>query len=422
MSLGGYFNSPWPSEDGGPQRLQVPHAPTAGAQGLCLQPHEQLACVTRTTCMSTMTVLGAHGDVFLLHHSAIRSNFGLPTTACVERIDPVTLQPLARSPRLAGGPMWPGGVAVLRNGDLLAVYGRYMHRLNRDCEVLGKLQLPVDLPYNSFVVLDNGLVVTKNLSDCMPARLTVVHPESLDRACADIECPEPSIARLSAIGNSVYVVGIRSIFRYHWSETTQTLVKDQEWRFDYIGQTTQSYGWDVVLDGKQAWFMDNGKHRYRISMLGAGVSRTPNRLLRVSLQDAADHQAWDVSGMVGGSITNPPLFDVQRSIVVGYDSANRFLQAWRFDAVTRSLEPLWHKNVFGCASHMILFPQTGELVVNDYRHRGEEIVLMQIATGQELGRVRSGGLMQGVVFPSVGWDRDFYWASMGKLARVFVQG
>jgi hypothetical protein len=56
------------------------------------------------------------------------------------------------------------------------------------------------------------------------------------------------------------------------------------------------------------------------------------------------------------------------------------------------------------------------------RRTGEEIVLLQIATGQELGRVRSGGLMQGVVFPSVGWDRDFYWASMGKLARVFVQG
>ncbi len=372
--------------------------------------------------MSTMTVLGAPGDVFLLHHSAIRSNFGLPTTACVERIEPVTLRPLARSPRLAGGPMWPGGVAVLRNGDLLAVYGRYMHRLNRDCEVLGKLQLPVDLPYNSFVVLDNGLVVTKNLSDRVPARLTVVHPESLDRACTDIECPEPSIARLSAIGNTVYVVGIRSIFRYHWSDTTQMLVIDSDWRFDYIGQTTQSYGWDVVLDGKQAWFMDNGKHRYRISMLGAGVSRTPNRLIRVSLQDAADHQAWEVSGLSGGSITNPPLFDVTRSIVVGYDSANRYLQAWRFDAATCSLEPIWHKRAFGCASHMILYPQSGELVVNDYRHRGEEIVVLQIETGQELGRVRSGGLMQGVVFPSVGWDRDFYWSSMGKLARVFVQG
>jgi hypothetical protein len=26
-----------------------------------------------------------------------------------------------------------------------------------------------------------------------------------------------------------------------------------------------------------------------------------------------------------------------------------------------------------------------------------------------------------VVFPSVGWGRDVYWSSMGRMARVFVQ-
>jgi hypothetical protein len=41
-------------------------------------------------------------------------------------------------------------------------------------------------------------------------------------------------------------------------------------------------------------------------------------------------------------------------------------------------------------------------------------------TGAERGRVRTGGIMQGVVFPSAGWGRDVYWSSMGRLARVFV--
>jgi hypothetical protein len=369
-----------------------------------------------------MTVLGAPGDVFLLHHSAIRSNVGLPTTACVERIDPLTLVPLARSPRLSGGPMWPGGLAVLRNGDVYVVYGRYLHRLNRDCEPVAQMQLPLNLPYNSFVVLDNGLIVTKNLSDTVAARLTVVHPDTLLRACADRDAPEPSIARLSALGNTVYVVGVRSIFRFHWSEVSQTLEFDEDWRFDYIAQTPQSYGWDVVLDGEQAWFMDNGRHRYRFKMVGAGVNPSPNRLIRVSLNDASDHQVWEVSGIKRGSITNPPLFDLQRNIVVAYDSANRYLQAWRFDKASRVLHPLWKKEDFGCASHMVLYPHTGELVVNDYRRLGEEVVVLQIESGQELGRVRVGGLMQGVVFPSVGWARDFYWSSMGKLARIFVQG
>ena len=416
MTATGYFASPWPGEDGGPQRLQVPRA----LASLGLRAGERLACVTRYTLLSTMTVLGAPGEVYLLTHSALRARIGLPTTACVERIDPLTLKTLARSPRLAGGPMWPGGMAIHRNGDIYVVYGRYLHRLDRDCKPLAALRLPQPQAYNSFVVLDNGLLVTKNLSDRVLARLTVVDPQTLLPTSADTDCPEPSIARLSAFGNTVYVVGTHSIFRYHWDDAARTLVFDEQWRFDYIGNSRQTYGWDVVLDGEHAWFMDNGAHRYLHSMIGAGVSRSANRLIRVSMTDARDHAVIDVCGLPGGSITNPPLVDARRRIVLGYDSANRHLQAWRFAPGSRALQPLWHKTPFGCASHMVLFPETGEVLVNDYRRRGEEVVLLDITSGEEKGRVRSGGFTQGVVFPSTGWNRDVYWSSMGRLARIYV--
>lgn len=416
MTGSGYLDSPWPAEDGGPQRLQ---RPLSGA-GLGLRAGESLQATTRRTLLSTMTVLGAHGEVYLLTHSALRARLGMPSTARVERIDPITLKPLARSPRLRGGPMWPGGMAIHRNGDLYVVYGRYIHRLNRDCEPLASLRLPVNQAYNSFVVLDNGLIVTKNLSETTPAQLSVIDPDSLTPACADLCAPEPSIARLSALGNTVYVVGVRSIFRYHWDEQAQSLRLDTDWRFDYIGNSRQSYGWDVVLDGRHAWFMDNGAHRYLYRMQGAGLGRSANRLIRVSLTDASDTQALEVSGLPGGSITNPPLFDLARNILVGYDSSNAVLQAWRFDADLRSLTPLWRKAPFGCASHMILYADTGELILNDYRRLGEEVVLLDIASGIERGRVRTGGVMQGVVFPSPGWGRDFYWSSMSQLARVHI--
>lgn len=367
-----------------------------------------------------MTVLGAPGEVYLLTHSALRARLGLATTACVERIDPHSLKTLIRSPRLAGGPMWPGGMAIHRNGDIYAVYGRYIHRLDRACRPLAALTLPVDQPYNSFVILDNGLIVTKNLSETTPARLTVVDADSMRPACADCACPEPSIARLSASGNTVYVVGVRSIFRYHWDEQLGCLTFDADWRFDYLGAGGQTFGWDVVIDGRHAWFMDNGKHRYVYRMIGAGVSPTPNNLIRVSLKDAADHDVLPVCGLPGGSITNPPLYDLERRIVVAYDSANSHLRAWRYDAEENSLTPIWAHAPFGCSSHMILYPDSGELVANDYRRGGEEVVLLNIETGAELARVRSGGLMQGVVFPCTGWGRDFYWSSMGRLARIFV--
>ncbi len=412
----GYYASPWPAEDAGPARLQT----ASPSSGLHLLAGQRLHSTHRNTTLSTMTVLGDPGEVYLLTHSALRANFGLPTTSCVERIDPITLKPLESSGRLPGGPMWPGGMALHRNGDLYVVYGRYAHRLDRHCALKQSRKLPVDQPYNSFVILDNGLIVTKNLSDRQLAQLTVLEPEGLQSVCADVPCPEASIARLSAVGNTVYVVGVRSIFRFHWDQAAQTLRLDPHWHWDYIGTRAQSYGWDVVIDGHSAWFMDNGQHRYRINMQGAGVSRTANRLLRVSLDDSAEHGAWEISSLAGGSITNPPLVDVQRRMVLGYDSANRFLRAWRFGDAMQDLQPVWHKPDFGVASHMVLLPARGQVVLNDYRRWGEEVVVLDIATGTEQGRVRVGGITQGVVFPSVGWNDDVYWCSMGRFSRVFA--
>jgi len=407
----GYLDTPWPAEDGGAARLQVPN----GVVGLGLRPGEHLHATAVTRVMSTMTVLGAPGEVYLLTHSALRARWGRPTSCRVSRIDPIRLAPTATSPRLAGGPMWPGGMAVHANGDLYVVYGRWVHRLDRNCGVKEALKLPVDLPYNSFVVLDNGLIVTKNISDSRNAVLSVIRPDPLGFAFADIECPEPSIARLSAVGNTVYVVGVQSIFRFDWDG--QTLVRDMGWRFDYATGTAQTYGWDVVLGLGNAWFMDNGRHRYLRSMVGRGVSQTANRLIRVNLSDSSDVEIVEVSGIPGGTITNPPLVDESRRIVVGYDSANRVLRAWAYDG---DLRPLWRKDAFGAASHMICLPDSGEIVTNDFGRGGEHVVVLDIETGAEKGRARIGGFTQGVVFPSPGWSRDIYWSAMSRFGRVFV--
>ena len=195
---------------------------------------------------------------------------------------------------------------------------------------------------------------------------------------------------------------------------------DPSWRFDYVGDTTQTYGWDAVIDGSNVWFMDNGKHSYMVKMIGNGVNPTPNNLIRVAIADSNDAQIIPISGINGGSITNPPLIDLKRNIVVAYDSANRTIQAWAFNPESHALTKLWNKQEFGCASHMILYPDSGELVTNDYQKNGEEVVVLNIDTGTEIARTRIGGISQGVVFPSVGWGRDFYWTTFDRLARVFV--
>jgi hypothetical protein len=84
----------------------------------------------------------------------------------------------------------------------------------------------------------------------------------------------------------------------------------------------------------------------------------------VSLKNAQSHQSWEISGLPHGSVTNPPLIDLKRRIVVGYDSANRHLRAWKIKSVQNEnehdveLTPLWHHENFGAASHMLLFSNT----------------------------------------------------------------
>ena len=85
------------------------------------------------------------------------------------------------------------------------VYGRWAHRLSPELEVLASHQLPVARPYNTFVVLDGGELVTK---DCdAPAgrepssRLSDLDPETLLPVVPALALPEPSIARLASDGD-----------------------------------------------------------------------------------------------------------------------------------------------------------------------------------------------------------------------------
>lgn len=414
----GYYRSPWPAEDGGPARLQVPHAPmTLGLAG-----GRTLRMVRRRAHFATMTVLRDPGEIYLLSHTMLRHRaLGMPSSARVERIDPLSLQPLARSPVLRGGPAWPGGIAVHRNGDIYVVYGRWCHRLGPDCALKASLSLPRERPYNSFVILDDGTLVSKDFSDTGDSMLVCIDPETLSVIGHPLRCPEPAIARLSARGDTVYVVGVDTVFRYHWDRAGMFLREDDAWRWRYREDPQQGYGWDAVLDGQDCWFMDNGRHRYFLRMTGAGVDPGAVKLLRVSLSDPADHERHAVSGKPFGAITNPPLVDPVRRIVVGYDSANTRLRAWRILPGTRALEPLWDKPRFAAASHLLLLGDSGEMLVNDHSLRGEQLVVLAIDSGNELGRVRTGGLAQGVVFPGVGWNGDLLHASFDSLVRLWAE-
>src|SRR5262249_8009806 len=342
----GYWPSPGRCEDGGPRGGGAP-----GGPGLGVRHGDRLAVHGREGAGATMVVLRAPGEVFLAGHT-----FGPDSRAWVERLDVETLAPSARSPELPAGPWWPGGVAAHRNGSLYVTCGRWCHRLDEGCAPLAARELPRDRPYNSLLVLPDGHLVMKDIirGGSEQWRLVVLDPERLAFAPPQVTVPEPSIARLSADGDTVYVLGDHTAFRYRWNAARGELTLDDAWRVPYRQLVDQSYAWDAVVEGGNLWFMDNGDHRYAGTMRGAGVGSRPSPLSRAG-PDHGSFELTPLSGAPAGAITNPPLYDPERRIAVAFDSANAVLAAFRFTDVL--LEPAW-STPLGTASHMIRYPDT----------------------------------------------------------------
>ncbi len=410
----GYFDSPFPGEDGGPRRQLIPRS-----RGLALKPNERLRVTSRSVLFGNMVVLRKPGEVFLQGNSQPWEN----TTSWVERIDPVSLEPLARSPDLPGGPVWAGGIMAHENGYLYVAYGRYCHKLDASCNLIASRELPRSHAYNSLLALSDGNLVMKNFVRDGSSRsyFTLLDPDRLEPVCPEVEIPEGSIARISAdrsaSGELVYVVGDHTIFRYRYERGALTI--DESWRFRYRTRpdAEQSYGWDPVIADGYAWFMDNGDNTFRGNFLGTGVATGPLHLFRVSLNDAAEADMYTPFDLPAGTIVNPPLVDASRRIVVAYDSGNARLAAFRYGH--HSPERLW-EHAFGASNHFLLFPDTGEIVVNDFDSSSEHVVVLNIETGAELGRVATGSPIQSATFQSPGWSRDVYTCTFTTLSRAFV--
>ena len=406
----------WRFEDGGARRRSFVDGAWLG-----LQEGETLQATSRAVMVATMVVVAGEDEVFLLCHTG-----GDDAVAWVERIDPVTLEVLASSEKLLGGPAWPGGIGAHDNGDLYIVFGNHAHRLDRQLRAKASRELPRRRPYNSFVTLPDGHLVVKDFSGSRPGaevrepypatQLVVLEPKQLD-IVATLELPEASIARLSADDNDVYVVGTTSLWRARWNGAA--LVRDDQYG-KYRHLEGQGFGWDAVIADGCAWFLDNGEgtHRFAGTLRGVGVATAPLHLVRVRLDDFRV-SLTEICGLPHGVVANPPVVDDRRKIVVGFDSGNGVLAAFLYDE--SSVRPLWsHQQNHG--SHMLWYPDSGEIVCahHDAERGVEQLVVRDIARGAEKARVDTSSPIQSVVFPACGTKRDFYWCSMLAVSRISV--
>jgi hypothetical protein len=408
--MSGYWPSAWPAEDGGPRRLQDVEGP-----GLDVRSGE-LTTVSRPAFGGHMVVQRDRGELFF--QGAV---IGPDSTAWVERIDPRTLEPLARVEDLAAGPWWPGGILAHANGDLYVTQGRWCHRLRPDLSVVVSRELPRDRPYNSLLALPDGSLVMKDMSsdDAEPTQLVMLDPDNLSTT-ATHDLDEGSIARLSADGDVVCVVGMQSVIALRCANG----VIEETARVRYRTVEGQTFGWDAVLDHHgNVWFLDNGEGTaaFTGSFFGQTSSTAPLHLVRAAwpLVDGATAELHEVCGEPGGIIANPPMIVEQSDIVIGYDSGHGAMTAWRGVRGGVLGDPLWRR-MQNHASHVLIYPTTHEVVTMDYdRERGiDRCVVLDVETGDEHARVDTDSPVQSVVFPCPGWDRDAYVVSLTTITRI----
>jgi hypothetical protein len=449
---GAYWPRPWTCEDGGPLR----HCCADGVPGLGVRPGERLVVAAAVDAFATdVLVRREPGELFALRHDMpVRRPLATPVEGWVERLDPDTLAVTASTPRLPGGAYWPGGIAAHASGDLHMVFGRWAHRLSAGLDVLASHRLPVERPHNSFVVLDGGELVTK---DCdapagrEPSTVSVLDPETLLPVAPALRLPEPSIARLAGDGETVIAVGTTVVFALRLDREAGRLRIDERWRPSYGPAPGRSYGWDPVMAGEHVLWMDNGRNHTDRTMLGTGESPDPVRLWWARRDDDRTVRSVEISGLPFGTQSNPPAWDPVGGVVVAYDAGNAVLRAWRLTG--DDLEPLWRRDRFAHAGHLILYPDTRELVAQDWRDTPalrrplvrralrpglqvlarsaaarraslrtgiDQLVVLDLDTGADKARVGVPSPSQGYLFPAPGFGRDVYYQSLTTIARVEV--
>ena len=414
-----YWPSSWSGEDGGPKRQQI----AANVSIPRILNAKQLEVVSRDALAMTMPIVGPHDELFLQ-----RVMPGPNSVAWVEKIDPLTLETIAQSEQLAGGPMWPGGMAAHANGSLYVVFGNHAHRLSTDLSVIASRELPRVRPYNSFVILPTGHIATKDFSGPLPGQpngapmdnteLLILDPNDL-HIVARLELAEPSIARLSADGDDIYVVGDHTLIRVNWNG--ESLKVDESFNARYRTIDGQTFGWDTVITDDDAWFLDNGEgtQLFTGSFRGVGISTAPLHLVRVNKQ-TGHVTLTEICGLPNGIVANPPVVDTKRQIVVGFDSGNGVISGFDYDEDSVTLR--WsHEQNHAC--HMLLIPETGQIVTADYRPEFgcEQVVVLDITTGKEVARVSTTSPIQSAVFPAIGPQGDIYWCSMTTITRISVR-
>ena len=427
--LPGYFDSAWPVECGGNRRQKA-------ATGTLSSRNSKTEMISTVSDKWNVMVIQREKNEFFLGGTMPYFN-GPKPYGWVQKINPDTLEVLNESPQLpCGDHVWCGAIAAHKNGSVIKVNGSFMHVLSPDCEVILEKELPINQAHNGLLILSDGTIVTKDcrLENQQNSTITRLDPNTLELLHEPFALPEGSMGRIASDlnddGEFIYIPGIERIWRI--KVLPDALELDEDWQPQYRnGNQSQGLAWDGCISEDSLWVMDNGDIESVRSIYGVNPNgrvaenthlswRSPapwkgrQRLIKFDLisGDKIAIEPFDKEG--GGSIA-PPVNVPEYEMCIAWDSINGGLAG--ISTIDRKLAVSWQLDMRP-TMQPVVFPESGELVINNFENGEDELIVVDIATGELLSRAKVNARLANGMFLTPGFNRDIFYCTTGTFSKV----
>jgi hypothetical protein len=139
------------------------------------------------------------------------------------------------------------------------------------------------------------------------------------------------------------------------------------------------------------------------------------RLIRVDLATGAS-QSVEPFGQPGGGSIAPPVHVPEHDMAIAWDSVNGGLAG--VGTGGGALDVAWHLDVRP-SMQPVVFPDSGELVINDFTEAGsDDLVVVDVATGELIDRVATGSSIGNGMFLTADGDGGVFYCSTLTVAHV----
>ena len=427
--LPGYFDSAWPVECGGNRRQKAATVKLSSK-------NSKTEMISTVSDKWNVMVIQREKNEFFLGGTMPYFN-GPKPYGWVQKINSDSLEVLNESPQLpCGDHVWCGAIAAHENGSIIKVNGSFMHVLSPECEVILEKELPINQAHNGLLILSDGTIVTKDcrLENQQNSTITRLDPNTLELLHEPFALPEGSMGRIASDlnddGEFIYIPGIERIWRI--KVLPDALELDEDWQPQYRNANqSQGLAWDGCISEGSLWVMDNGDIESVRSIYGVNPNgrvaenthlswRNPapwkgrQRLIKFDLI-SGEKTSIEPFDKEGGGIIAPPVNVPEYEMCIAWDSINGGLAG--ISTTDRKLEVSWQLDMRP-TMQPVIFPESGELVINNFENGEDELIVVDIATGELLSRAKVNARLANGMFLTPGFNRDIFYCTTGTFSKV----